>query len=85
MTAFMKHGKTFISENLDCVQTTQNYCSKVTANLNIQLEHPVFSKTDHRELHNIHEKAAISKTLITDTNAKTERKKMVSLSQNLDS
>ncbi len=48
--------------------------NKVTANLNIQLEHPVLSKTDNRELHNIHEKAAISKTLITDTNAKTEKK-----------
>ncbi len=42
------------------VQTPQNYSSKVTANLNIHLEDPVFSKTNHRELHktNIQERAA---------------------------
>ncbi len=34
--------------------------------------HPVFIKTDHNELHkaNIHERAAIDKTLIKDTGAK---------------
>uniref|UniRef100_A0A8C1TMG4 Uncharacterized protein n=1 Tax=Cyprinus carpio TaxID=7962 RepID=A0A8C1TMG4_CYPCA len=43
------------------VQSTQNYCSKGTANLNIHHEDPVSTKTDHRELHktNIHKRAAI--------------------------
>ncbi len=31
----------------DCVQTTQKYCGKVTANLNIHLQNPVSTTTDH--------------------------------------
>lgn len=30
---------------------TQNYCSKVTVNLNIHPEEPASTKTDHRDLH----------------------------------
>uniref|UniRef100_A0A673GGC2 Uncharacterized protein n=1 Tax=Sinocyclocheilus rhinocerous TaxID=307959 RepID=A0A673GGC2_9TELE len=64
MTVYAKHGKTM---NKDCqtlrriIQSTQNYCSKVTASGNIHHEDPVSTKTDHRELHkaNIHKRAAI--------------------------
>ncbi len=54
----------------DCTQTKQNYCNKVTANLNIHLEDHVSSKIDYRKLHkdNIHERATTAKTSITNTN-----------------
>ncbi len=51
------------SNTKHCFQKTQNYCCKVTANLNIHLEVPVSIKTGHRELHKttMHERAAITK------------------------
>ncbi len=57
------------SNTKDCVQTTQHYHSKVTANLNIYPEDPVSMKTDHSEFQkvNIHERAAAAKSFITDT------------------
>ncbi len=53
----------------DCVQTTLNYCIKVTENLNIHLEDSVSTKTNHRKLHKV-ERAATAKTLVTDTKDK---------------
>uniref|UniRef100_A0A8C2EL44 Uncharacterized protein n=1 Tax=Cyprinus carpio TaxID=7962 RepID=A0A8C2EL44_CYPCA len=66
MIACIEHGKASLMKN----NTTQNYCSKVTTNLNIYLACPNSTKSDQRELHkaNIHERAKTAKTLITDTN-----------------
>jgi hypothetical protein len=56
----------------DCFEKSQNYCNTGdrTAELNIQLEDPVSTKTVRRELHksNIHGRAAILKPLITESN-----------------
>ncbi len=88
MGAYKKHGKTssvkwekskleWWSSNtkMDCIQTTQIYCSKVTHNINIQLEDPVSTKTNQRELYkaNIQEWAVIDKTLIIDTIVKIQK------------
>ncbi len=55
---------------------SRNYC-KVIANLNIHHEDPVSTKTDQKELYkaNVHERAAIAKTLIKDTSAKMKEEK----------
>ncbi len=55
--------------NRDC-QPLRKIVSK-QANLNIDLEDTVFTKTNHRDLHraNIHERAVIYRTWITDTDA----------------
>jgi len=47
----------------------------LTAELNIHLEDPVFTKTVRRELHqsNIHSRVAIAKPLIAENNAKDEK------------
>ncbi len=44
--------------------------------LNIHLEEPVSTKTDLKEPHkdNVHERAEIAKTLITDTNVKMQKR-----------
>jgi hypothetical protein len=56
----------------DCSETPQDFCSTGdrTAELNIHLEDPLSTKTDHHELHksNIHARAAIAKPLITESN-----------------
>jgi hypothetical protein len=57
----------------DCFEKSRNYYSTGdrTAELNIHLEDPVFTKTVQRELHksHIHFKAAAAKPLITESNA----------------
>ncbi len=74
ITVYTKYGKTSpVKKSSWWKQRCPNNTELLqTANLSIHLEDPVSTKTDNQELHkaNIHERAAIDKTLITDKNAK---------------
>jgi hypothetical protein len=62
----------------DCFKKSQNYCSTGdrTAELNIHLEDPVSTKNVRRELHkaNIHGRAAIAKSQITESVAQMRKR-----------
>jgi transposase len=86
ISAYMNHGKTTSMKRnsgrkstlteRDCrtlrtVSKNQSTAAQVTAELNIHLQDPVFTKTVQHELHksNIDGRAAIPKPLITESNA----------------
>jgi hypothetical protein len=59
-----------------CLEKSLNYASQVRAGVNIHVEVTVSTQTVRRELHksNIHDRAAIAKPLITESNAQMRQR-----------
>jgi hypothetical protein len=78
-TKFNTYRKRSSYNEKDCIKNSQNYCSTSdrTAEVNVNLEDPVSTKTVRRELHksNTHGTAAIAKPLITGSNAQMRKRR----------
>jgi hypothetical protein len=73
-STFTERGRHTLRRIISEYHTTT--AAQVTAELNIHLEGPVYTKTVRRQLHksNIHGRAATAKPLITESNAQMRKR-----------